>query len=88
MKETYPEFMGYLFRTEYVRKQIMREGQGISRINLSPNRIRSVSMFFPCLKEQQKIADFLSDFDTAIDLAKQELEQWKELKKGIVTAII
>lgn len=84
MKETYPEFMGYLFRTEYVRKQIMREGQGISRINLSPNRIRSVSMFFPCLKEQQKIANFLSDFDKAIDLAKQELEQWKELKKGLL----
>lgn len=30
----------------------------------------------PCLEEQQKIADFLSDFDVAIDIAKQELEQW------------
>ncbi len=38
----------------------------------------------PCLEEQQKIADLLSDFDTAIDLAKQELEQWKELKKGLL----
>ena len=38
----------------------------------------------PCLEEQQKIADFLSDFDTAIDFAKQELEQWKELKKGLL----
>lgn len=37
-----------------------------------------------CLEEQQKIADFLSDFDTAIDLAKQELEKWKLLKKGLM----
>jgi len=82
--ETLPKYMGYLFRTEAVRKQIMREGQGISRINLSPNRIRQIKLLFPCFEEQQKIADFLSDMDTAIDLAKQELEQWKELKKGLL----
>lgn len=38
----------------------------------------------PCLEEQQKIADFLSTFDEAIDLAKQELERWKLLKKGLM----
>lgn len=41
-------------------------------------------IFVPCLEEQKKIANFLSDFDKAIDLAKQELEQWKELKKGLL----
>lgn len=34
--------------------------------------------------EQQKIANFLSDFDTAIDLAKKEMEKWKLLKKGLL----
>ena len=38
----------------------------------------------PCLEEQQKIADFLSDFDKAIDLSKQEFEKWKLLKKGLM----
>ena len=35
-------------------------------------------------EQEKKIANFLSDFDKAIDLAKQELEQWKELKKGLL----
>lgn len=43
-----------------------------------------ISIPVPCLEEQQKIADFLSSFDEAIDLAKQELEKWKLLKKGLL----
>lgn len=46
--------------------------------------LKKKKMPIPCSEEQQKIANFLSDFDTAIDLAKQELEQWKELKKGLL----
>ena len=41
-------------------------------------------LFLPCLEEQEKIGDFLSDFDEAISLAKQELEKWKLLKKGLL----
>ncbi|MBO4524933.1 MAG: restriction endonuclease subunit S [Ruminococcus sp.] len=37
-----------------------------------------------CLEEQQKIADFLSAYDEAISYAKQELEHWKQLKKGLL----
>ena len=37
-----------------------------------------------CLEEQQKIADFLSAYDEAISYAKQELDKWKELKKGLL----
>ena len=36
------------------------------------------------VEEQQKIADFLSDYDEAIRCAKQELDKWKELKKGLL----
>lgn len=81
---TYPMYTGYLMRSEPIRKQIMREGQGISRINLSPNRIRGIILPIPCLEEQQKIADFLSAYDEAISYAKQELDKWKELKKGLL----
>ena len=37
-----------------------------------------------CLEEQQKIADFLSAYDEVISYAKQELDKWKELKKGLL----
>lgn len=36
------------------------------------------------LEEQQKIADFFSAYDEAISYAKQELDKWKELKKGLL----
>lgn len=36
------------------------------------------------LEEQQKIADFFTSFDEAITAAKQELENWKLLKKGLL----
>ena len=36
------------------------------------------------LEEQQKIAVFLSAYDEAISYAKQELDKWKELKKGLL----
>lgn len=71
-------------RSEAVRKQIMREGQGISRINLSPNRIRTISLSIPCLEEQQKIADCLSAFDTAIEDLQKTVEYWKNIKKGLL----
>lgn len=38
----------------------------------------------PCIEEQRLIADFLSNFDEAIAVAKHELELWKELKKGLL----
>ena len=81
---TYPQYMGYLMRSDAVRKQIMREGQGISRINLSPNRIRNIKLSIPCLEEQQKIADCLSAFDDTIEDLQKTVERWKNIKKGLL----
>lgn len=36
------------------------------------------------IEEQQKIADFLFAYDETISCAKQELEYWKQLKKGLL----
>ena len=38
----------------------------------------------PCIKEQQKIADFLSAIDTKIEKISDELEDLKEFKKGLL----
>ena len=37
-----PMYLGYVLRSQAVREQIMKEGQGISRINLSGSRILNV----------------------------------------------
>ena len=52
--------------------------------NLKGDDILSFVTYFPCLEEQQKIADFLSTYDEAISYARQELDKWKKLKKGLL----
>ena len=53
-------------------------------VGIKANNVLNQPLLLPCLEEQQKIADFLSDFDTAIGKAKEELECWKEIKKGLL----
>lgn len=81
------EDLNYIFMRNYInhnQKYFKSQGQGSAQLNISKGDVLKFQVKCPCLEEQQKIADFLSDFDTAIDLAKQELEQWKELKKGLL----
>ena len=59
-------------------------GTSNSQKRVTPNIIMDMSVSIPCLEEQQKIADFLSALDEAISYAKQELDKWKELKKGLL----
>lgn len=61
-------------------KTFLQGGQG----NLSAYTIKNLKYEFPCFEEQQKIADFLSEFDNAIEYAKEELEVWKNIKKGLL----
>lgn len=46
--------------------------------------VKKINIPIPCLKEQQKIADFLSSFDEKVDAEKETLEHLKELKKGLL----
>ena len=84
---TYPMYIGYLMRSEAIRKQIMREGQGISRINLSPNRMKGMILSLPCLEEQQKIADFLSNVDEVIAQSEAEVANLQQQKKAAMQKI-
>lgn len=59
-------------------------GASQCRRNVDWNALYKQSILIPHLEEQQKIADFLATYDEAISYAKQELDKWKELKKGLL----
>lgn len=51
---------------------------------LNKDSFSKIKMYFPCLAEQQKIADCLSSLDEVIEKQKATLAAWEELKKGLL----
>jgi type I restriction enzyme S subunit len=46
--------------------------------------IGNIKVRIPIVHEQQKIADFLSEFDEKIEIERGKLEYWKNIKKGLL----
>ena len=63
----------------------MRLAQGSTRFNLSKIAVMKIKVKLPSIKEQQKIAEVLTTADKEIDLLKNELEELKEQKKGLIS---
>ena len=53
--------------------------------NFKGKDIEAISLLFPSSStEQRKIADCLTSLDDVIVKAKDELDAWRELKKGLL----
>ena len=83
------DFMTHYFDSQKWNKEVsIRCAEGARNhglLNISTNDFLDIDMVLPTdLEEQQKIADFLATYDEAISCAKQELDKWKELKKGLL----
>lgn len=76
------EYIYYL--QDNIKSYCKKYSSGSTFLEISKRQLEKCKIQLPCSEEQKKIADFLSSFDEAIDLAKQELELWKEIKKGLL----
>lgn len=79
-----PIYMGYLMRSQYVRRAIMKEGQGISRINLAASRILNIKLAIPCYDEQTKIANCLASIDEVITVKQNKVKIWETIYNGLL----
>ena len=61
---------------------VVNTSSGIPHI--SSKQINEFTMWFPSIKEQQKIADFLSAIDDKLTLEKERLEALKRYKQGLL----
>lgn len=83
-KRALGSFLYYTLSTNEFQTKILQDsGKGTVHTFTIANAKETI-IAIPCLEEQQKIADFLSAYDEAISYAKQELDKWKELKKGLL----
>lgn len=79
-----PEFMNSLLKSQKVRKEIISKAQGAQHINVGQETLENVNITLPSIKEQEKIADFLSFIDDIIQMQEEEIVAIEEQKRGIM----
>lgn len=57
-----PEFAKYLFRSYFIRKEIIKTASGVTRFNISKERFKKIKIPIPPLETQQKIVKILDKF--------------------------
>lgn len=65
-------YLAYVLRAEAFRKDMTYLAQGISRYNISKNKVMEISISVPSLEEQSKIGEYFSNIDTLITLHQRE----------------
>ena len=74
-------YLAYVLRAESFRKEMTFLAQGISRYNISKNKVMEVEISIPSLDEQSRVGQYFSDLDHLITLHQRKCEQTKKLKK-------
>jgi len=82
------DFMEQYFETGLQNKEIEKVAQEGARnhglLNIGVNDFFEIDLKIPCVKEQVKIANFLSAIDKKIDLVNEQIEKTKTYKKGLL----
>lgn len=61
-------YLAYMFRSSSFREKIILLAQGISRYNISKNKVMEIDVFIPSYKEQIQIGKYFRDIDSLITL--------------------
>ena len=77
-------FIAYVLRSDSIRKKIIFLAQGISRYNISKNKMMEIQIPIPKLSEQVKLGKYFTKFDNLITLHQRKLDHLKEQKKGLL----
>ena len=79
-----PYFLGYSLRAPYMRDKIKILAQGISRYNISKNKVMELEISIPNNEEQKLLGTFLQHIDLIITLHQCKLEKLKLTKKALL----
>lgn len=87
--ESYAQFYEQCFESGFLNKELHKIAQEGARnhglLNFSViSFFKEIEIPKPCIKEQQKIADFLSAIDAKLDAVAEQIEKMKQFKKGLL----
>lgn len=79
-----PYFLGYSLRAPYMRDKIKILAQGISRYNISKNKVMELEISLQNNEEQRLLGNFLRNIDLSITLHQRKLDHLKLQKKALL----
>ena len=79
-----PYFLGYSLRASYMRDKIKILAQGISRYNISKNKVMELEISLPNNEEQKLLGAFLQRIDLIITLHQRKLDKLQATKKALL----
>ena len=77
-------YLAYMLRSDEVRKKVILLAQGISRYNISKNKVMEISVPLPNIAEQQRVGSYLTQLDTLITLHQRKCEKLANVKKSML----
>ena len=81
-------FKAYLMQSTKMRSQIEKIANGISVLGISKTNLANTLLDYPCLEEQTKIADFLTNIDNGITKQTEILDQLKLQKQSLMQKLL
>ena len=79
-----PYYLAYMLRSSSMRKKITFLAQGISRYNISKNKMMDIEIPIPKIEEQKQIGSYFRNLDNLITLHQRELEKLQNIKKSML----
>ena len=75
-------YLAFMLRSAPIRKKFQLLAQGISRYNISKNKVMEMSIPVPSIEEQELLGAFFNNLNQTIALHQRKLDLLKEQKKG------
>ena len=79
-----PYYLAFMLRSSLMRKKISFLAQGISRYNISKNKMMDIEIPVPIMSEQHQIGEYFRNLDYLITLHQRKLEELKNMKKTLL----
>ena len=79
-----PYYLAYMLRSSSMRKKITFLAQGISRYNISKNKMLDIEIPIPKIEEQKQIGSYFRNLDNLITLHQRKLEKLQNIKKAFL----
>lgn len=82
-----PYYLAFMLRSSLMRKKITFLAQGISRYNISKNKMMDIEIPVPIMSEQHQIGEYFRNLDYLITLHQRKLNKLAEIKSAYLSEL-